>query len=265
MYETLIMDAHVHIYPQFDMERAIEKSLANFILSQRTSENRDDAIKLWLLTERSDCDFFAQAAGNQYGAYRIKPGSEPECLIITDASTHEPLIYVFAGRQIVTTENLEICALLTTFNQPDRILDTMDTIKAVQEEGGIPALNWAPGKWFGARKRVVQRCFETLPAQELFISDTTMRPTFWTTPVLMAAAQQQGFRALYGSDPLPFDREEDVIATYATLFSGEWDDTQPALSMRNMLNDPDTSFTVCGRRSGPISFAKRQYNIMNEN
>ena len=41
MHETLLMDAHVHIYPQFDVARAIEKSLANFIVAQRTSSNRE--------------------------------------------------------------------------------------------------------------------------------------------------------------------------------------------------------------------------------
>lgn len=264
MHETLLMDAHVHIYPQFDVARAIEKSLANFIVAQRTSSNRDDALKIWLLTERSDCHFFEQAAGKVYGAYRIDSGPEPECLITKDAATHEPLIYVFAGRQIVTTENLEICALTTTFNAPDRSLPTAEAIEAVRHADGVAALNWAPGKWFGARRAVVQQSFETFTPNQLFISDTTMRPTVWRTPKLMSAAQHQGFRVLCGSDPLPFGGEEHMIATYATLISGAWDDTQPVTSIRQLLQNPDTTFTPCGRRSGPVAFAKRQYKIMNE-
>ena len=263
MRETLLIDGHVHIYPQFDRSIAIRKALDNFVIAQRTSENRDDAVKIWLLTERSDCHFFEELAGQpEIEGFSVAKTAEKESLLIKDGGTGEPLLYVLAGRQLISKERLEICALATTLQVPDRELDTPTLIRRVRESGGVPALNWAPGKWFGARGRVVRSMLDDFAGRELLISDTTMRPTFWPTPRLMALAMNQGHRVLAGSDPLPFAGEERMIATYASLVSGDFDEARPAASIRALLLDPEVSITRCGQRSGPWTWLKRQTKIM---
>ena len=188
---------------------------------------------------------------------------DAETLLVKDDGTHEPLLYIFAGRQLVTRERLEICALATVFSSPDGALSAEEAVRAVNESGGIAALNWAPGKWFGERGRTVKQLFRDLTPQQLMISDTTMRPTFWCTPRLMNAAAKKGFRIIRGSDPLPFAGEEDLIASYAFLMQGDFDDSRPAASVRKILADAG-DFTPCGRRSGMLQFAKRQNRIMRE-
>lgn len=261
MQETLIIDGHVHVYPQFDLKRLFQSSRNNFINSQRTSANRDEAIKIWLLTERSDCSFFSRAAETAVEGFLIEKGPDAETLIVKDTVTHEPLLYIFAGRQLVTSERLEICALATLFSVPDGALSAEEATRAVNESGGIAALNWAPGKWFSERGRIVKQLFRDFTPQQLMISDTTMRPTFWRTPRLMNAAAKEGFRIIRGSDPLPFAGEEDLIASYAFLVQGGFDDSRPAASIRIILADA-SDFIPCGRRSGMLQFANRQYRIM---
>ncbi|MBN1560652.1 hypothetical protein JW998_10410 [candidate division KSB1 bacterium] len=259
MRTSLLIDAHVHIYPNFDLDRAIRSGLENF----HSAETNGDTVKVWLLTERSDCHFFRDALTFKLDNYHfVETGDDPVLRVKSNA--HDPLLYIVAGRQLISSDDLEICALATRFQSDDRALDTVDLIHAVLDAGGVAAINWAPGKWFGARGRVVRQLFENFSPQELFISDTTMRPTVWRTPKLMAAAMRQGFRVLCGSDPLPFEGEEDLIASYTFGLAGEFDHDQPAQSLKSLLRHPSTTFTVHGHRSGPFTFLQRQTRIMSE-
>lgn len=263
MQETLIIDGHVHVYPQFDLKRLCQSSRDNFINSQRTSANRDETIKIWLLAERSDCSFFSRAPEVDVNGLIFEKCVEPESLVVKDADTHEPLLYILAGRQLITRERLEICALATLFSVPDGVLSAEEAVREVNEKGGIAALNWAPGKWFGERGRTVKQLFHDFTPQQLMISDTTMRPTFWPTPKLMKAAAKKGFHIIRGSDPLPFPGEEAQIASYAFLVQGDFNDSRPAASVRKILADA-ADLIPCGRRSGALLFAERQSRIMKE-
>jgi hypothetical protein len=263
MQETLIIDGHVHVYPMFDLKRLFELSRNNFINSQRMITNRDETIRIWLLTERSDCSFFSRAPEMTVEGFIIEKGPDAETLLVKDDDTHELLLYIFAGRQLITRERLEICALATLFSAPDEALSAEEVIRAVNESGGVAALNWAPGKWFGERGRTVRRLFHDFLPQQLMISDTTMRPMFWPTPKLMNDAVRKGFRVICGSDPLPFAGEEDLIASYAFLVQGDFNDSRPAASVRKILTDA-SGFIPWGRRSGALQFAKRQIRIMRE-
>lgn len=260
----MIIDAHVHIYPQFDLNRAVRCSLDNFRRLLRRCAGNEDMIKIWMLTERSDCSFFQNALKMQIPDFSFTKTGQADALLLVDSETNQPLLYIIAGRQIVSSDNLEICALATTYTQPDKTLNSIDTIRAVHNAGGLAAINWAPGKWFGSRGKIVQNLLDTCAPTELFISDTTMRPTIWRTPHKMAAAKRRGFRVLTGSDPLPFAGEEELIASYSFIADGFFDADKPASSLRSALISPQSTFTICGRRSAPLTFAGRQYKIMAE-
>lgn len=262
MQETLIIDGHVHLYDVFDLSYAFRVSLRNFINSQRTTKNRHDAIKVWMMTERHNCEVFSRLDSLEIDGYRIDKTKEPESRVVRDADTGEPLFYILAGRQIVTTENLEVCALATLCRCGHKKLSTADTIQSIYENGGIATLNWAPGKWFGARGRIVQNMLDSHLPSKLFISDTTMRPRFWPVPRLMKFALKNGFKLICGSDPLPFPGEENILGSYATLTSGEFDENIPADSVRAIFLNPATDLQPCGHRSGLFSFIRRQWKIM---
>ena len=266
MQETLLIDGHVHIYPNLNLPLLIKNTLKNAVIAQRTSINRDDAIKVWMLTERSDCAKFNDLLQlPNIKGYTVNKTKEDESLLIKDADTKEPLLYIIAGRQIVTKENIEICCLGSRYSVEDKKLAIEELIGAIIQNNGIAAINWAPGKWFGKRGQIVKQTFGKFTPNQLLISDTTMRPTFWPTPKLMSTASKNGFKVIAGSDPLPFPKEEKVIAMYASIMKGEFDYERPAESVRNMIYDQTIDIIRCGKRSSTFTWLSRQIKIMSAN
>ncbi len=259
----MICDAHVHIYPQYDIHAAFENSLHNFRTIIRDKNLPETTIPVWLLTEGQNYNFESQLPELQ--GYRMEKSAEKESQIVFSVTSDKPLLYILAGRQLVTSDNLEVCALGTKAILPDRKLNTKDTIEWVLQQGGVPALNWAPGKWFFARGQVVRTIIESFTPEQLLISETTMRPTCWSTPVLMKAAMNKGLKILAGSDPLPLPGEEKLIGSYASVLYGDLDPDYPAKSIKALLLNAGTVLQRAGKRSGPFMFAKRQFGIMRYN
>jgi hypothetical protein len=255
MTTTLCIDGHVHIYPFYNLQNALNSGMQNL---QKLAKEKDKVF-VWLLTERYDCDFFNSA--RQTKELKISTTSEKESLIVNPANGQTPL-YICAGRQIVTTDNLEICALTVNANIKDRTLNTMDTIRAVHDAGGVATLNWAPGKWFFKRKKIVQKLLAELDPAMLLIGDTSLRPIGWLTPVLMKNASRRGFKIIAGSDPLPFQGEDSLIGSYGFAVTSQFDPQRPAQSIRKMLTDPQIILTRSGHRNQPITFMKRQTRVM---
>ena len=263
MQETILFDGHVHVYPNLDLSLMIKNTLKNAIIAQRTSSNRDDAVKMWLLAERSDCSIFENLTQlPEINGFTVHKTKEDNSLLIKTADTKEPILYILAGRQIISKNNLEICCLGSRYSKEDRTLTEAELVEEISNSGGVAALNWAPGKWFGSRGKIVKNIFNSLSPQQLLICDTTMRPSFWPTPKLMAGAVKNGFKVIGGSDPLPFEGEEKVIATYASIVKGEFDYDRPAESLKKMLIGPTAQITRCGSRSKTLEWLGRQTKIM---
>ncbi|HPG41911.1 MAG TPA: hypothetical protein PLP19_05255 [bacterium] len=260
---TIICDAHVHIYPQFDFNVAFDFSIKNFKAIIKNQKLLHDTIAVWLLTEGQQFNFFSKPPA--LPGYQIEKTPEKESLVVVDSTTGKKVLYILAGRQIVSSDKLEICALGTTAVLPDREMNTQDTITWVLEHDGVPALNWAPGKWFFSRGKIVNSVIDNNSPEQLLISETTMRPTCWSTPVLMKKALNKGMKVLAGSDPLPLPGEEKLLATYASIMSGSFDPANPAKSIKSLLLNPGASIQNTGKRSGLVAFAKRQYGIMRYN
>jgi hypothetical protein len=260
MKTMLLIDGHVHIYPQFNLNNAISYGQQNFAKLARKCASKS-IVRLWLLTERSDCNFFQGLLNSHVEGHYFDRTSDDNAIAVRDSATKETKLYILAGRQLISSENLEICALASSYSIEDKSLSAAELVTAVNEEGGLAAVNWAPGKWFGERGQVVQKLFESFSPDELFISDTTMRPTFWPTPKLMQQAMAKGFRVISGSDPLPFLGEEKLIATYASRMKGDFNADAPATSLKKILKSAPV-LRPCGRRSGFFTFARRQAKIM---
>jgi len=139
-----------------------------------------------------------------------------------------------------------------------------EVIQAIKDAGGIPALNWAPGKWFSNRGKVIDGLIKEKSPDELFIGETTMRPTIWLKPKLIHKAEQKGFRVLAGSDPLPFTGEENGIGSFGLIIEGEFDVDNPAQSIRTIIFDSSNPIQLIGKRNNILTFSKRQFKIMAE-
>jgi hypothetical protein len=257
MNTSLVIDSHVHLYPNFNLETAFTSGLNNL----RRWGGKAPSVYALLLTERSDCNLFDQLAQKQnIGPFKIVTGAG----FLRLQSMNQPELLLLPGRQIVSSEALEVCSLANTFFAPDRIYTCLELIKQIQAAGGVPALNWAPGKWLFKRSQVVRHLIDTVDPHSALIGDTSMRPVFWPTPTLMAYARKLGWRFVAGSDPLPFSGEENLLGRYACKLETEWDNAKPAESIRSSLLNPAAAITAIGRRSATFEFFGRQIRIMKE-
>jgi hypothetical protein len=248
----LIGDAHVHVYPFYSPRLALDTLRRNLVALDR------NAICLAFLAERADCRFFADFARN--GARLLDAPVEldvlGECLVLRERNF--PDLFLFAGRQIVTRERVEILALTTDVAPPDG-LPAADTVGRIQESGGIPVISWAPGKWFFARKKVVADLLERFAPGSLLVGDTSLRPRGWLMPALMKQALADGFGLVAGSDPLPVPGEEAVMGTYGIEVDAPFAVSDPVNSVRAMLGKPGFCPRLRGARCGPLTAVQRLF------
>ncbi|HDP98454.1 MAG TPA: hypothetical protein ENN22_04625 [bacterium] len=262
---TLAIDGHVHLYPVFNFRTAIERGCENLTRNaQKVLKNDDRIVPVWLLVERADSDFFNEI--ERFSERDLSPefGFKRNGASIRIEKSGETILYIFAGRQLVTSENLEVLSLVSDFNLPDKQEPITKVIEAVKKAGGIPTLNWAPGKWFFNRGKVIAEQIQKQSPDELFIGETTMRPTVWPKPKIIARAEQRGFRIIAGSDPLPFSGEENGIGSFGFLLQGDFDPDSAVESMKKILLNSPKPIQLIGKRNGVFTFAGRQYRIMAE-
>ncbi|MBC8183641.1 hypothetical protein H8E88_21320 [candidate division KSB1 bacterium] len=264
---TLLIDGHIHLYPVFDLIQAIKKGRKNLLSNAKKKNiNLTNAVPVLLLVERSDTNFFDELANSpeKYNQGEIKFVKAKDNLTIKVEKNSETILYIFAGRQLVTSENLEALSLISDYNVSDKEKNMDEIIPLIKNAGGITALNWAPGKWFGNRGKIINEQIEKQSPENIYIGETTMRPTVWLKPKLIKKAEQKGFRVMAGSDPLPFKGEENEIGSFGFTVEGEFDPKNPAQSMRNIFSDPTKKLTLIGKRNNIFKFSKRQYKIMGE-
>jgi len=266
--QIFLADGHIHIYPVHDLNFFLRCVLQNLTKLSHQELSGQDAIYYLLLVERSDCHFFQRIEqsdnGHQLDEFIVEKHGEDICLHVLDKHTYETRLYLVAGRQINSKEGLEICSIGSPIHIQDNRKNATEIIELIEKSGGIPILNWAPGKWMFGRKTTVFNAMNSSTPRSLFIGDTSMRPTFWPTPGLMKFAAQQGFRSISGSDPLPFRGEEKQAGTLAFYLKGYFDPGRPGMSLMNALKEGRNAPHILGRRRGFFNFIRSQTKIMIE-
>lgn len=249
----VIADTHLHFYPCYDPVLGLNT------LRKNLSQLANEAIQIGFLAERHDCHFFRDMVGGKQ-IFTNEPSIEikslGEALLLRQESFKD--LYLFAGRQIITQERLEILALTVDSAIPDG-LPAKEVIDLVCEKGGISVLSWAPGKWFFKRGKIVNKLINSHNSTELTIGDTTLRPWCWPTPKLMGMAQKSDFSVLAGSDPLPFAGEENMMGTYASLWNLDFDSEAPVQSIRSYLKTVEGLSSSVGGGSGLLKTLSRLY------
>ena len=250
-----LIDTHVHIYPFYQIDVALRAMLTN-----PEEESNSAATRIACLTERYDCDIFAQIKQGQIDGlenlFEIE-FDEPNNLQIR-SRTADKKFHLIAGQQIVTKENIEILALNTTNRIPDG-LPALEVVAQILETTGIPVVAWAVGKWMFKRRFVVEELLTSFTPKELAIGDTSLRPIGWSTPALMRQATETGFQVLCGSDPMPISGEENRVACYMSSVTTKKADLSPTDILPKLLSDPEITIESSGRRCSPIGVGKRIY------
>jgi hypothetical protein len=246
----VVADTHVHLYPCYDLGAALTSLAANLA---RTPAGAHAAF----LAERHDCSAFAALrAGARLPArpdMAVTALPESGSLLLTAAGGAP--VYLFAGRQLVTAERIEVLALLLA-EAPPAGLAAGRTIEAILAAGGIPVLGWSPGKWWGARGRLARGLLERF-GDSLLLGDTALRPSAAPEPPLMREARRRGGGVIAGTDPLPFPGEERLLGSYASVFAGSIDPGRPVESARRLLRSAAAGAATAGSRSTWAAAARR--------
>lgn len=246
----LLADTHVHVYPNHDPAALLTGTVERL---RRTAKAPEAACAIFL-TEGHDFNWFASLRDGSHGlpaAFKVSPCDEEEAVRIAWDSGE---IHVFAGRQIVTAERVEILAL-TLATVPDDGLRAADVVADVDGRGAIPVLAWAPGKWMFSRAKVVEGLLGT--AREcLHIGDSALRCRGWPEPKAMGAS---AFPVLAGSDPLPVPGEEKQAGAYGIRMELDFDREAPVTSVRKALKDPQARISRIGKRNAVTEMAGRMF------
>ena len=249
----VIADTHVHLYPRYDAARFLASARRN--LTALAGSAADVELVL-CLAERHDCHVFhALAAGATVlpAPWTVVESSIPGVLAISEGDPTP--IWLIPGRQIVTSERLEVLALTMDLDLEDG-RPAVEVIDRVLDAGGVPVVAWAPGKWFGVRGRVVSGLLDRYAPGRLVVGDSSLRPTLWLEPRLMRRAEHLGLSIIAGSDPLPIDGEEARVGTYGVRIDTELDRLAPVASLRSALHRGSMLSRV-GRRGGVVETVNR--------
>ena len=132
-----LVDAHVHLYAMYDRERFFTAARANFDRARRRL-GLPHAQYVMCFTEDSRHDAFGELPG-RFGSVEILATPEESALRVRFAGEQDgPEMYVLAGRQIITSEGLELLALATRIVIPDGV-SLAEGIERVRAANGTPA------------------------------------------------------------------------------------------------------------------------------
>ncbi len=249
------LDAHAHIYPFHDVPRLLLAALDHMPRVAPTD------LRVLCLAERSDCSFFQSLAQDEIrlpgDRWRIAAWDPAGGVKVRHLPDHRDL-WILAGRQIVSAERIEVCSLFS--DEPiDDGKPARDILRAILANGGLPALDWAPGKWLFGRGKLVRALVQEFSPAQLLLVDTSLRPLGWPAPGLYRAAHRQGRAVLAGSDPLPFADEEDIAGSYHCTFSIPAPDDPARLvePLKAALASGRPSIQFGGHRGGPLPVFRR--------
>ncbi|MGL5082084.1 MAG: class I SAM-dependent methyltransferase [Microcoleaceae cyanobacterium] len=278
----VLVDSHVHIHDCFQLDRFLNSALGNFKRNALAVLAKLDTAKsktvanatpgtatvettkfLMCLTEIAPTHYFAQFIKDA-GKTSPVPGwtfhstAEPESVYAQHLSGEG--IFLIAGRQVVTTERLEVLALGT----PEQISDDLSldqTLQQIEQVGAIPVLPWAVGKWVGPRGKRIAAVMGSKVSSRVFLGDNSGRPGFWPYSPYFKLAEAQGRPVLPGTDPLSIDSEADRPGSFGFWIVGEFDQQQPGKSLKQWLLNSQATIHPYGSLENPWRFVQNQVSL----
>lgn len=233
----IVADAHVHIYPLFDLSDQLANASRNLPPA--------DARLLCLAERAGQCEFRALRDGARaIPGWTIEHTSEEDSVC---ANSEFGALYIIAGRQIVTAEKIEVLALGRDVGITDGE-SLAETLARVRAGDAVAVLPWGLGKWWGRRGRLVQAQILRSAPDAFAVADTYLLPAKFPEPALLRRARARGFAVVHGTDPLPRPGDEQITGRWATAWELErWDASRPATELKRVLRERIKG-TPAGRR-----------------
>ena len=252
-------DGHVHFHGCFDPDRFLDAAETAFERARRQRALPAKTVRcLWLTESRGDGFFEAWSAGTGPALPRrwsLGPGADGISLVASREGGAG--IVVVAGRQVRSREGLEVLALGTAREFPDD-LPFGEALDRVADSDAVAVVPWGFGKWWSGRGRLVAHAVETGIPGRIFLGDNGGRLEGASPPRLFDMARRRGIAVLPGTDPLPFPREVERVATYGFVLDAEVDPRRPGASLRRALAALRADPAVFGRRTELLPFVRAQ-------
>lgn len=267
---SIFLDAHVHIHRDFPLEELLDAALINFQAAAAVagdSESRDGVL---LLTESVGVSVFSEleaiagsdtaapSAPRTGGAGRWQYHSVGESNGLLACNAQGECLYLFAGQQLISSEQLEVLCLCTTLECADRTLTLDEMITQVWEAGGVAVVPWGVGKWIGRRGAILDRLIDDGHRYPVILGDNGNRPLFWPYPRHLAAGERRGLPVISGSDPLPLAGHYRRVGSYGVWVAGRrLDATRPVSDIKSILTGGD-GLRPFGNTTGVFRFFRDQ-------
>ncbi len=249
MSDTVLIDTHVHLYSCHDLASCLDCARTNFVRAGGAS-----APGVLMLCEAVEEDRFAELAGcterhEAVGRWRLQRTGERESLLAR--GDDDALLVLIAGRQIVTTDGLEVLAL-GTVEQFTEGLSLERAVTLARASGALVVLPYGVGKWTGRRGRLVASALRGDGEFAPLAGDNANRLTWVPTPWLLRDV------SLPGSDPLPLPGQDRRIGSYGMVLRLQLDLSAPAAQLKDMLPRLSSPPRRFGSLTGLSAFVRAQ-------
>jgi hypothetical protein len=265
----LLIDAHVHIYDCFDLEKFFDSAYANFKSAAERLGRGKDFTGILLLAETSMDNWFSHLANYANGDYLpdnrttgswIIQRTKENCSLYVKSNSSKEL-FIIAGNQLVTAEGLEVLALIMNGKFEDGI-PIVQLIKTIKIHNGLPVIPWGFGKWIGRRGKVLKTLIENAKNSDFFLGDNGGRPNFMRSPSFFRLSNKKGIRILSGTDPLPLKNDNGRAGSFGFVLENPLSDNQPAKDLKNYILNLRSNFGYYGFLERPYPFIYNQIRLL---
>jgi hypothetical protein len=267
----IFIDAHVHIYPCFDLDIFFDAASGNFdSAAQRVQPGQKKYSRILLLAEGAGYEWFAATAAQVQqkqqiitpaGRWVISSSGEADTLSALPKDMGGEKIFLVAGRQIVSAEKIEVLGLFCRANITDG-LSLAETLSLIEQKNGVAVIPWGAGKWTGRRGKILQEYLVSNQGTKVFLGDSGGRPRFWPTPKLFDLAQRDRAPLLSGSDPLPLRHDALRVGSYGFCIEATQSAAvEPCRYTKEYLQKGFTSIVPFGRLQKNFSFIVNQVQL----
>ncbi len=257
------MDGHVHFHSLRRVAATLDAAARNFRVHGLGHGHEHGAgircVGALLLNQaHGERVFESLAAAGNCNGWRLSPvPDEPHSLI---AERGDRWILIVCGRQVRCDNGLEVAALGTTQEFPDR-RPFRETLSRVQDSAALTVLPWGFGKWLGSRGSQVQAVLEGPADAWLAVGDNGGRLGLLGQPAMVRTAGRAGFLVLPGTDPFPFGADHERVGAFG-FFAGVVPGRQrPWAELSGWLRSQSRSPQPYGRALGPVRFIANQIGI----
>jgi hypothetical protein len=262
------LDPHAHLYDSFSIPAWIKAALKNLrVEGSKEGANIGPTTKCVSVVDRAGQDTFARfrkelsdVASWEEWSGDIAGWRTPLIASITLNQGEEPL-YVLRGVQYVSVERIEVLGLGVDRRVEDCTLAAWRLIELINSAGGVACLPWSPGKWLGARGRVVAQIIASGKSGGVCLGDIALRSSLGVPAMHLRRGAATGFRVLAGSDPLPIDFDEGLVGSYGVCFNIQGREISGLgelySNILTALRSEETECKITGGGYGPLKGMRR--------